>query len=176
MLPKLFHLLSTKCEHQSNLDSITRDIAKEYAKTNCFELFRGAMAEITKLQSSFLCILAVGMILLITVKFPHTFKYKSHHISINTLNNSIRNSQFEEASLPVDFQSYHSHSSNPKISSTETKTSSNNFGVNDDTLQDSTENKLLKQTNSQIHHQSKTYFLNNTNQISIDEFGKYLQF
>ena len=127
LLLKLFHLLSTKCENQSNLVSITRDLAKEYAKTNCFELFRGAMAEITKLQSSFLCILAVGLILLITVKFPHTFKYKSHHISINTLNNSIRNSQFEEATLPVDFQFYPSHSSKSEISIAETQTSPNNF-------------------------------------------------
>ena len=175
MLPNLFHLLSIKCEHQSNLASITGDIAKEYAKTNCFEFFRGAMAKITKFQSSFLCILAVGLILLITVKFPHTFKYKSHHISISTLSNSIRNPQFEEASLPFDFQSYPSHSSNPEISITETQTSPNNFDVNDDTLQDATTNKLLKHTNSQIHHQSKSYFVSNTNQISIDEFGKYMQ-
>ena len=133
------------------------------------------MAEITNLQSSFLCTLAVVLILLITVKFPHTFKYKSHHISINTLNSSIRNSHFEEASLQVHFQSYPSHSSNPEISITESQTSPNNFDSDDDTLQDSTANKLLKHTNSQIHLQSKTHFVNNINQISSDKFGKYLQ-
>ena len=91
-------------------------------------------------------------------------------MTINTLNNSITNSQFEEATLPVDFQSYPSHSSKSEISIAETQTSPNNFDVNDDTLQDSTANKLLKDTNSQIHNTNI-----NTNQISIDKFGKYLQ-